>query len=166
MCVYQCMGVCVCVCVSHCVAYICVSLQSVIAASHDDSVKDKPRPLSSISRQQRSKTHITRTASGEWHKHTQSFTRLPKQRVFPELKPKHLHLLYRRRGFWRSRLVPQYIWPRCRLWERGEDAACWDGPSVLRWSQSISVSLVWPVFRCTASEHPPCLQAFLTCIGV
>ncbi|KAM4633138.1 serine/threonine-protein kinase MRCK beta isoform 2-T2 [Polymixia lowei] len=30
----------------------------------DDSAKDKPRPLSSISRQQRSKTHITRTASG------------------------------------------------------------------------------------------------------
>ncbi|XP_059212055.1 serine/threonine-protein kinase MRCK beta isoform X2 [Centropristis striata] len=36
---------------------------SVLPSSQDDSVKDKPRPLSSISRQQRSKTHITRTAS-------------------------------------------------------------------------------------------------------
>ncbi|XP_058468749.1 serine/threonine-protein kinase MRCK beta isoform X3 [Solea solea] len=36
--------------------------QSVMM-SQDDSVKDKPRPLSSISRQQRSKTQITRTAS-------------------------------------------------------------------------------------------------------
>uniref|UniRef100_I3KS58 non-specific serine/threonine protein kinase n=1 Tax=Oreochromis niloticus TaxID=8128 RepID=I3KS58_ORENI len=36
---------------------------SVMPSSHDDSIKDKPRPLSSISRQQRSKTHITRTAS-------------------------------------------------------------------------------------------------------
>uniref|UniRef100_A0A668VAB5 non-specific serine/threonine protein kinase n=1 Tax=Oreochromis aureus TaxID=47969 RepID=A0A668VAB5_OREAU len=37
--------------------------RSVMPSSHDDSIKDKPRPLSSISRQQRSKTHITRTAS-------------------------------------------------------------------------------------------------------
>ncbi|XP_059212054.1 serine/threonine-protein kinase MRCK beta isoform X1 [Centropristis striata] len=37
--------------------------RSVLPSSQDDSVKDKPRPLSSISRQQRSKTHITRTAS-------------------------------------------------------------------------------------------------------
>nr|XP_019969489.1 PREDICTED: serine/threonine-protein kinase MRCK beta-like [Paralichthys olivaceus] len=36
---------------------------SVMPSSQDDSVKDKPRPLSSISRQHRSKTHITRTAS-------------------------------------------------------------------------------------------------------
>ncbi|XP_018542353.1 serine/threonine-protein kinase MRCK beta isoform X3 [Lates calcarifer] len=36
---------------------------SVMPSSQDDSVRDKPRPLSSISRQQRSKTHITRTAS-------------------------------------------------------------------------------------------------------
>ncbi|KAM9339437.1 serine/threonine-protein kinase MRCK beta isoform 2-T2 [Symphorus nematophorus] len=36
---------------------------SVVPSSQDDAVKDKPRPLSSISRQQRSKTHITRTAS-------------------------------------------------------------------------------------------------------
>ncbi|XP_054474124.1 serine/threonine-protein kinase MRCK beta [Anoplopoma fimbria] len=36
---------------------------SVMSSSQDDPVKDKPRPLSSISRQQRSKTHITRTAS-------------------------------------------------------------------------------------------------------
>ncbi|KAL7387747.1 hypothetical protein ABVT39_000236 [Epinephelus coioides] len=36
---------------------------SVMPSSQDDSVKDKPRPLSTISRQQRSKTHITRTAS-------------------------------------------------------------------------------------------------------
>ncbi|XP_028252584.1 serine/threonine-protein kinase MRCK beta isoform X5 [Parambassis ranga] len=36
---------------------------SVMPSTQDDSVKDKPRPLSSISRQQRSKTHITRTAS-------------------------------------------------------------------------------------------------------
>ncbi|XP_070704875.1 serine/threonine-protein kinase MRCK beta [Pempheris klunzingeri] len=36
---------------------------SVMHSSQDESVKDKPRPLSSISRQQRSKTHITRTAS-------------------------------------------------------------------------------------------------------
>ncbi|XP_077949999.1 serine/threonine-protein kinase MRCK beta isoform X5 [Gasterosteus aculeatus] len=36
---------------------------SVMPSSQDDPVKDKPRPLSSISRQQRSKTHITRTAS-------------------------------------------------------------------------------------------------------
>uniref|UniRef100_A0A3P8Q6R2 non-specific serine/threonine protein kinase n=1 Tax=Astatotilapia calliptera TaxID=8154 RepID=A0A3P8Q6R2_ASTCA len=37
---------------------------SVLPSSQDDCIKDKPRPLSSISRQQRSKTHITRTASG------------------------------------------------------------------------------------------------------
>ncbi|XP_023251072.1 serine/threonine-protein kinase MRCK beta isoform X2 [Seriola lalandi dorsalis] len=37
--------------------------RSVMPSSQDDSVKDKPRPLSSISRHQRSKTHITRTAS-------------------------------------------------------------------------------------------------------
>ncbi|KAK6297133.1 hypothetical protein J4Q44_G00317160 [Coregonus suidteri] len=37
---------------------------SVMHSSQDDPTKDKPRPLSSISRQQRSKTHITRTASG------------------------------------------------------------------------------------------------------
>uniref|UniRef100_A0A667ZGB1 non-specific serine/threonine protein kinase n=1 Tax=Myripristis murdjan TaxID=586833 RepID=A0A667ZGB1_9TELE len=37
---------------------------SVMPSSQDDSAKDKPRPLSSISRQQKSKTHITRTASG------------------------------------------------------------------------------------------------------
>ncbi|XP_037606691.1 serine/threonine-protein kinase MRCK beta isoform X3 [Sebastes umbrosus] len=36
---------------------------SVLSSSQDDSIKDKPRPLSSISRQQRSKTQITRTAS-------------------------------------------------------------------------------------------------------
>ncbi|XP_037305108.2 serine/threonine-protein kinase MRCK beta isoform X2 [Pungitius pungitius] len=36
---------------------------SVMPPSQEDPVKDKPRPLSSISRQQRSKTHITRTAS-------------------------------------------------------------------------------------------------------
>ncbi|XP_026050870.1 serine/threonine-protein kinase MRCK beta-like isoform X2 [Carassius auratus] len=38
--------------------------RSVMPSSQDDLSKDKPRPLSSISRQQRSKTHITRTASG------------------------------------------------------------------------------------------------------
>uniref|UniRef100_A0A8B9KNP9 non-specific serine/threonine protein kinase n=1 Tax=Astyanax mexicanus TaxID=7994 RepID=A0A8B9KNP9_ASTMX len=38
--------------------------RSVMPSSQDDSIKDKPRPLSSISRQQWSKTHITRTASG------------------------------------------------------------------------------------------------------
>uniref|UniRef100_A0A673A8B4 non-specific serine/threonine protein kinase n=1 Tax=Sphaeramia orbicularis TaxID=375764 RepID=A0A673A8B4_9TELE len=36
---------------------------SVMPSSQDDAVKEKPRPLSSISRQQKSKTHITRTAS-------------------------------------------------------------------------------------------------------
>ncbi|XP_056151078.1 serine/threonine-protein kinase MRCK beta isoform X1 [Lampris incognitus] len=36
---------------------------SVLSSSQDDPGKDKPRPLSSISRQQRSKSHITRTAS-------------------------------------------------------------------------------------------------------
>ncbi|XP_041831351.1 serine/threonine-protein kinase MRCK beta isoform X4 [Melanotaenia boesemani] len=36
---------------------------SVMPSSQEDSAKDKPRPLSSISRQQRSKSHITRTAS-------------------------------------------------------------------------------------------------------
>uniref|UniRef100_A0A3Q1F0G4 non-specific serine/threonine protein kinase n=1 Tax=Acanthochromis polyacanthus TaxID=80966 RepID=A0A3Q1F0G4_9TELE len=36
---------------------------SVLPSSQDDPIKDKPRPLSSISRQQRSKSHITRTAS-------------------------------------------------------------------------------------------------------
>ncbi|XP_062407440.1 serine/threonine-protein kinase MRCK beta [Sardina pilchardus] len=35
-----------------------------VHSSQEDPAKDKPRPLSSISRQQRSKTHITRTASG------------------------------------------------------------------------------------------------------
>uniref|UniRef100_H3CGT2 non-specific serine/threonine protein kinase n=1 Tax=Tetraodon nigroviridis TaxID=99883 RepID=H3CGT2_TETNG len=39
-------------------------LQSAVPSSHEDLAKDRPRPLSSISRQQRSKTHITRTASG------------------------------------------------------------------------------------------------------
>ncbi|XP_052391389.1 serine/threonine-protein kinase MRCK beta isoform X2 [Carassius gibelio] len=38
--------------------------RSVMPSSQDDLSKDKPRPLSSISRQQRSKSHITRTASG------------------------------------------------------------------------------------------------------
>uniref|UniRef100_A0A4W5RA76 Uncharacterized protein n=1 Tax=Hucho hucho TaxID=62062 RepID=A0A4W5RA76_9TELE len=38
--------------------------RSVMHSSQDDPAKDKPRPLSSISRQQRSKAHITRTASG------------------------------------------------------------------------------------------------------
>ncbi|CAB1342633.1 unnamed protein product [Coregonus sp. 'balchen'] len=38
--------------------------RSVMHSSQDDPAKDKPRPLSSISRQQWSKTHITRTASG------------------------------------------------------------------------------------------------------
>ncbi|XP_053301321.1 serine/threonine-protein kinase MRCK beta isoform X1 [Pleuronectes platessa] len=37
--------------------------RSVMPSSQEDSLKDKPRPLSSISRQHRSKTHITRTAS-------------------------------------------------------------------------------------------------------
>ncbi|XP_060908747.1 serine/threonine-protein kinase MRCK beta isoform X2 [Labrus mixtus] len=37
--------------------------RSVMHSSQEDSIKDKPRPLSSISRQQRSKSHITRTAS-------------------------------------------------------------------------------------------------------
>ncbi|XP_031692709.1 serine/threonine-protein kinase MRCK beta isoform X4 [Oncorhynchus kisutch] len=37
---------------------------SVMHSSQDDPAKDKPRPLSSISRQQRSMSHITRTASG------------------------------------------------------------------------------------------------------
>ncbi|XP_034018471.1 serine/threonine-protein kinase MRCK beta isoform X1 [Thalassophryne amazonica] len=36
---------------------------SVMPSSQDESIKDKPRPLSSVSRQQRTKTHITRTAS-------------------------------------------------------------------------------------------------------
>ncbi|GAA6095816.1 serine/threonine-protein kinase MRCK beta isoform X4 [Tachysurus ichikawai] len=38
--------------------------RSVMPSSQDDLTKDKPRPLSSISRQTRSKSHITRTASG------------------------------------------------------------------------------------------------------
>ncbi|XP_066533839.1 serine/threonine-protein kinase MRCK beta isoform X2 [Hoplias malabaricus] len=37
---------------------------SVMPSTQEDSIKEKPRPLSSISRQTRSKTHITRTASG------------------------------------------------------------------------------------------------------
>ncbi|XP_053193269.1 serine/threonine-protein kinase MRCK beta [Scomber japonicus] len=37
--------------------------RSVMPSSQDESIKDKPRPLSSISRQQRNKTQITRTAS-------------------------------------------------------------------------------------------------------
>ncbi|XP_051955139.1 serine/threonine-protein kinase MRCK beta-like isoform X5 [Xyrauchen texanus] len=37
---------------------------SVMPSSQEDPSKEKQRPLSSISRQQRSKTHITRTASG------------------------------------------------------------------------------------------------------
>uniref|UniRef100_A0A7N8Y194 non-specific serine/threonine protein kinase n=1 Tax=Mastacembelus armatus TaxID=205130 RepID=A0A7N8Y194_9TELE len=36
---------------------------SVMPSSQDDSFRDKSRPLSTISRQQRAKTHITRTAS-------------------------------------------------------------------------------------------------------
>ncbi|XP_061602851.1 serine/threonine-protein kinase MRCK beta isoform X3 [Cololabis saira] len=37
--------------------------RSVMPSSQDDAIRDKPRPLSSISRQQRSKSNITRTAS-------------------------------------------------------------------------------------------------------
>ncbi|XP_026163969.1 serine/threonine-protein kinase MRCK beta isoform X2 [Mastacembelus armatus] len=37
--------------------------RSVMPSSQDDSFRDKSRPLSTISRQQRAKTHITRTAS-------------------------------------------------------------------------------------------------------
>ncbi|XP_035270219.1 serine/threonine-protein kinase MRCK beta isoform X4 [Anguilla rostrata] len=37
---------------------------SVLPSSQDESVKERPRPVSSISRQQRSKSYITRTASG------------------------------------------------------------------------------------------------------
>ncbi|XP_065113335.1 serine/threonine-protein kinase MRCK beta isoform X1 [Paramisgurnus dabryanus] len=40
------------------------SLGRSVMPSQDDPSKERPRPLSSISRQQRSKTHITRTASG------------------------------------------------------------------------------------------------------
>ncbi|MEQ2316098.1 Serine/threonine-protein kinase MRCK beta, partial [Ameca splendens] len=36
---------------------------SVMPSSQDDPIRDKPRPLSSISRQHRSKSYITRTAS-------------------------------------------------------------------------------------------------------
>ncbi|XP_014902111.1 serine/threonine-protein kinase MRCK beta [Poecilia latipinna] len=36
---------------------------SVMPSGQDDPIRDKPRPLSSISRQHRSKSHITRTAS-------------------------------------------------------------------------------------------------------
>ncbi|XP_064181104.1 serine/threonine-protein kinase MRCK beta isoform X5 [Anguilla rostrata] len=38
--------------------------RSVLPSSQDESVKERPRPVSSISRQQRSKSYITRTASG------------------------------------------------------------------------------------------------------
>ncbi|XP_061901229.1 serine/threonine-protein kinase MRCK beta isoform X1 [Entelurus aequoreus] len=37
--------------------------RGVMSSSQEDAIKDKPRPLSSISRQQRSKTYMTRTAS-------------------------------------------------------------------------------------------------------
>ncbi|XP_035986469.1 serine/threonine-protein kinase MRCK beta isoform X2 [Fundulus heteroclitus] len=37
--------------------------RGVMPSSQDDPIRDKPRPLSSISRQHRSKSHITRTAS-------------------------------------------------------------------------------------------------------
>ncbi|XP_047243925.1 serine/threonine-protein kinase MRCK beta isoform X2 [Girardinichthys multiradiatus] len=37
--------------------------RSVMPSSQDDPIRDKPRPLSSISRQHRSKSYITRTAS-------------------------------------------------------------------------------------------------------
>ncbi|XP_043962985.1 serine/threonine-protein kinase MRCK beta isoform X1 [Gambusia affinis] len=37
--------------------------RSVMPSAQDDPIRDKPRPLSSISRQHRSKSHITRTAS-------------------------------------------------------------------------------------------------------
>lgn len=37
---------------------------SVMPSSQDEAIKDKPRPLSSISRQQRSKSHIIHTSSG------------------------------------------------------------------------------------------------------
>ncbi|MFT7801891.1 serine/threonine-protein kinase MRCK beta isoform X1 [Arapaima gigas] len=39
--------------------------RSVVPSSQEDSGKDKVRPVSSISRQQKSKAYITRTASGE-----------------------------------------------------------------------------------------------------
>uniref|UniRef100_A0A3Q2CAT4 CDC42 binding protein kinase beta (DMPK-like) n=1 Tax=Cyprinodon variegatus TaxID=28743 RepID=A0A3Q2CAT4_CYPVA len=40
-----------------------ISSLSVMPPPQDDPIRDKPRPLSSISRQHRSKSHITRTAS-------------------------------------------------------------------------------------------------------
>lgn len=49
---------------STCLHCVLLCVQSVMPSSQDESIKDKPRPLSTISRQQRNKTHITRTASG------------------------------------------------------------------------------------------------------
>lgn len=43
---------------------VLMDLPLSVMPSQDDPSKERPRPLSSISRQQRSKTHITRTASG------------------------------------------------------------------------------------------------------
>uniref|UniRef100_A0A1A7XDL4 non-specific serine/threonine protein kinase n=1 Tax=Iconisemion striatum TaxID=60296 RepID=A0A1A7XDL4_9TELE len=42
---------------------VLMDLPLSVMPSQDDPIKDKPRPLSSISRQHRSKSHITRTAS-------------------------------------------------------------------------------------------------------
>uniref|UniRef100_A0A1A8EUV5 non-specific serine/threonine protein kinase n=2 Tax=Nothobranchius korthausae TaxID=1143690 RepID=A0A1A8EUV5_9TELE len=42
---------------------VLMDLPLSVMSSQDDPIKDKPRPLSSISRQHRSKSHITRTAS-------------------------------------------------------------------------------------------------------
>lgn len=50
---------------STCLHCVLLCVQSVMPSSQDESIKDKPRPLSSISRQQRNKSHITRTASGK-----------------------------------------------------------------------------------------------------
>uniref|UniRef100_A0A8C2D7Y7 non-specific serine/threonine protein kinase n=1 Tax=Cyprinus carpio TaxID=7962 RepID=A0A8C2D7Y7_CYPCA len=59
---------------------------SVMPSSQDDLTKDKPRPLSSISRQQRSKTHITRTASGGCRSsYTQTNRYTPKMIEMPEM---------------------------------------------------------------------------------
>ncbi|MEQ2172986.1 hypothetical protein GOODEAATRI_027026 [Goodea atripinnis] len=57
---------------------------SVMPSSQDDPIRDKPRPLSSISRQHRSKSYITRTASAGLGLHQ---TLDPIQQLQPQQPP-------------------------------------------------------------------------------
>uniref|UniRef100_A0A8C9S191 Serine/threonine-protein kinase MRCK beta n=1 Tax=Scleropages formosus TaxID=113540 RepID=A0A8C9S191_SCLFO len=58
---------------------------SVVPPSQEDSGKERVRPVSSISRQQKSKTYITRTASGEsYHISSRYYVSMPRSLFHPD----------------------------------------------------------------------------------